>query len=124
MALNKYRKIYERHYGEIPSGYHIHHKDHNHYNNDPENLVAIPSGKHYKYHTDNRLIGKEYEQWKEVVTQQKIKSGAAQAVFFNSDEMSRLEREALVSGWTRSKIIKTAVSYFLKSRKWKKEKEK
>jgi len=52
------------------------------------------------------------------------KRGGVFNVFFNSIEMERLEREALVSGWTRSKIIKTAMVYFLTSRKWKKEKEK
>ncbi|WP_376780651.1 HNH endonuclease [Timonella senegalensis] len=34
----------------IPDGWHVHHKDHNHSNNEPENLVAIPSADHLSHH--------------------------------------------------------------------------
>jgi len=45
-----YRKIYEQNYGKIPNGWHIHHKDHNHENNDPSNLEALPPDEHAKKH--------------------------------------------------------------------------
>ena len=52
---SEYRKIYRQHFGEIPkdsSGrvYDIHHKDGDHSNNNPENLVAIPIQEHYNKH--------------------------------------------------------------------------
>ncbi len=47
---NPYRKIYKEHYGEIPEGYHIHHKDFNAYNNEPSNLIAVSPEEHAKIH--------------------------------------------------------------------------
>jgi hypothetical protein len=45
-----HRKIYKEHHGPIPEGYHIHHKDLNHKNNDPENLEALSPDDHAKKH--------------------------------------------------------------------------
>lgn len=50
-----YRKIYEEHYGTIPKepngrSYEIHHKDGDHTNNDPANLVAVTLQEHYDLH--------------------------------------------------------------------------
>ena len=39
----------------IPSGWHIHHKDHNLDNNALENLECIPAGSHGRYHVRERL---------------------------------------------------------------------
>jgi hypothetical protein len=52
---NLYRKVYEQHYGPIPKdaygrSYDIHHKDGNHKNNDPENLIALSVQDHYDLH--------------------------------------------------------------------------
>lgn len=47
---NPYRKIYEKCYGKIPQGYHIHHIDFNPYNNDPTNLLAVSPEEHAKIH--------------------------------------------------------------------------
>ena len=54
-GTNKYRKIYEQHYGPIPKeendrSYEIHHIDGNHSNNNPENLIAVTAKKHYEIH--------------------------------------------------------------------------
>lgn len=50
-----YRKIYQQHYGEIPTdelgrSYHIHHKDGNHFNNHHSNLQAVSLQEHYEIH--------------------------------------------------------------------------
>jgi hypothetical protein len=46
-----YRKIYEQYYGvKIPKGYHIHHKDMNHGNDDPLNLEALTPDEHAQKH--------------------------------------------------------------------------
>src|SRR5699024_7146979 len=44
--LHRYK--YEKEVGDIPSGWDIHHLDHNKTNNDIENLVAIPKSVHAK----------------------------------------------------------------------------
>jgi hypothetical protein len=54
-GTNKYRKIYENHYGPIPKdddgrSYHIHHIDGVHSNNDPSNLLALSIQDHYDIH--------------------------------------------------------------------------
>lgn len=56
--LNGFDDVYDwrDHIGVIPMDfvnpqkYHIHHKDHNHYNNDPENLIALPANEHLQLH--------------------------------------------------------------------------
>lgn len=50
-----YRKIYEKHFGSIPKepngrSYEIHHKDGDHTNNDPSNLIAVTLQEHYDLH--------------------------------------------------------------------------
>ena len=50
-----YRKIYRETYGDVPidedgRSYDIHHKDGDHTNSDPSNLIAIPIQEHYNIH--------------------------------------------------------------------------
>lgn len=40
-------------HGPIPEGHHVHHADHNALNNDPRNLVCIPSEEHRAHHTND-----------------------------------------------------------------------
>jgi hypothetical protein len=49
-SMSIYRRLYEQAHGPIPPGYHIHHKDGNHSNNDLSNLVAITAKEHYDIH--------------------------------------------------------------------------
>lgn len=48
--MSIYRKIYESHYGSIPKGYHVHHIDGNHKNNDIMNLQCVTALEHYNIH--------------------------------------------------------------------------
>lgn len=51
MAETKiHRKIYIKHFGEIPEGFDIHHIDGNHSNNNPSNLKAVSLKEHYDIH--------------------------------------------------------------------------
>lgn len=50
ISPNVYRKVYIEHHGEIPDGYQIHHKDGNHANNDPDNLIALSFHDHVEAH--------------------------------------------------------------------------
>ena len=45
-----HRAVYEAFVGQIPEGFHIHHKDENTDNNDPENLEALSPEEHNKIH--------------------------------------------------------------------------
>jgi len=58
----RYRRIYEAHFGKIPKdehgrSYDVHHKDGNHENNDPSNLIALPIHEHYRIHRENEDWG-------------------------------------------------------------------
>lgn len=57
-----YRKIYEQHYGPIPTDvdgrtYDIHHIDGNTENNDPSNLIAVSVQEHYNVHYEQEDYG-------------------------------------------------------------------
>ena len=48
-----YRKIWEEYHNQkIPKGYHIHHIDGNHENNDPTNLICVSPEEHWQIHKD------------------------------------------------------------------------
>ncbi|MFD1350157.1 HNH endonuclease signature motif containing protein [Oceanobacillus caeni] len=50
--LHRYK--WEKHYGKIPKGYHVHHKDHDKSNNDIENLILLQNKIHIAHHTRQR----------------------------------------------------------------------
>ena len=51
-----YRDIWEKTYGPIPKGWHIHHIDRNHNNNDINNLCCVPPQVHYDIHFANNDV--------------------------------------------------------------------
>jgi hypothetical protein len=68
---NNYRKIWEEHNQQkIPKGYHIHHIDGNHDNNDPLNLECLSAAEHWQRH---------YEQGDIVAIHGKFIQGASEA---------------------------------------------
>jgi len=68
---NNYRKIWEEHNQQkIPKGYHIHHIDGNHDNNDPLNLECLSADDHWRRH---------YEQGDIVAINGKFIQGASEA---------------------------------------------
>jgi hypothetical protein len=52
-----YRRIYEQHFGPIPKGHHIHHKDGNHSNNHIDNLQCVTAQEHFRLHYDQKDYG-------------------------------------------------------------------
>lgn len=60
-----HRQIYIDNFGEIPKGFHIHHKDGDPDNNSPDNLQALPSREH------NRITQEEYKNNPEWVEEQR-----------------------------------------------------
>lgn len=65
-----HREIWKSHFGEIPPGYHIHHKDHNPANNDISNLELISRREHAFIHCSD-------EKWKKTVTKKRAKKWGA-----------------------------------------------
>ena len=51
----KGRRIYEKQYGQIPSGHHIHHKNGDHSDNSLDNLVLMKASDHLSWHNLKRL---------------------------------------------------------------------
>ncbi|MEU8811118.1 HNH endonuclease signature motif containing protein [Streptomyces violaceoruber] len=49
-----HEEIWKAHNGEIPEGSHIHHRDHDHLNNAPDNLVCLTHQEHRRHHGDGR----------------------------------------------------------------------
>lgn len=49
-----HEEIWITHNGPIPDGHHVHHKDHDHLNNDPGNLDCITDEAHRAHHADDR----------------------------------------------------------------------
>jgi len=53
---NLHRTVYAYYYGEIPEGYHIHHKDFNKNNNEIQNLQALTNQDHQKLHANTKIF--------------------------------------------------------------------
>ncbi len=53
LSGNVHRKIWKKHNGDIPKGYHIHHIDGNPYNNDITNLICLPPSEHAEIHKNS-----------------------------------------------------------------------
>jgi len=63
MSKESYHKIYEEFYGvEIPDGFHIHHRDFNHFNDDPLNLEMLVNSEHSRIHMLDKI--KNSKTWK------------------------------------------------------------
>lgn len=46
----EHRRVWRENHGPIPRGYHIHHIDGNHFNNDISNLQCVTAQEHYDIH--------------------------------------------------------------------------
>ena len=53
--------VWEHYNGEVPKGYHIHHKDHDKNNNEIENLVLLSAHEHQKLHGNS--WSEERKEW-------------------------------------------------------------
>ena len=52
----EHRIVWKRHKGEIPKGWHVHHKDENKLNNEIDNLELIDAVTHRRLHCGHTLI--------------------------------------------------------------------
>jgi hypothetical protein len=61
MGESMHREVYVKNFGDIPKGFHVHHKDFNPWNNRPENLQAMLASKHIAMHAKKRF--KDNVEW-------------------------------------------------------------
>lgn len=87
IRLHRYVWLCEK--GDIPDGFHVHHKDGNKDNNLIGNLALIPGGKHLKYHADKEIR----EHYDERVARFKEHAHPAAAKWHGSKEGRRWHRE-------------------------------
>lgn len=60
-----HRVVWAYHYGDIPKGFHVHHKDSNKANNDISNLEALSEHDHLSHHGSSewgRELGRRYQE--------------------------------------------------------------
>jgi hypothetical protein len=126
----EYRKIYEKHFGKIPKGMHIHHVDGNPENNNIDNLVCITPEEHSIIHKDDFIkwaciggkIGGDKTKnqklgWHDPA--KKRKPGSKQPQGFSQNQSKRLKEEYLNGkrvSWTKSgKFTKEEISNLISS---------
>jgi HNH endonuclease len=76
--------IWIKYNGEIPKGYHVHHKDHKKQNNHPDNLAIVAHSKHATYHERDKMKDKEYLKWRKENFENKARPKAVE--WHKSDE--------------------------------------
>lgn len=90
-----YRKVYEQHHGPIPEGYHIHHIDGNHENDDPSNLMAVTPEEHARLHIEAGTMyrGADPTTWISGASEAGKKGGVALWADVTPEERSRIMSE-------------------------------
>lgn len=63
LGIRAHRYIYEREYGPIPPGYHVHHKDEDKSNNDPLNFELLLAEEHGAHHGNIRAADPDWLEW-------------------------------------------------------------
>ena len=53
-GVRLHRVVWEHFNGPVPEGHHIHHKDENRANNQPENLECLPGASHISHHSKGK----------------------------------------------------------------------
>ena len=87
--------IWMKYNGEIPKGYHVHHKDHHKTNNHISNLMLIGHSKHTKHHMKERQLQEGYAEW---VKTNLEKNARPKAIEWHQSEKGKT--------WHREKIEK------------------
>lgn len=112
-----YRRIYEENFGPIPKGYHIHHKDGNHSNNNPTNLMCVTAQEHFRIHYDQKDYGACWAM---------LRTGH---ITLTEEQRSEISRQQMKYQWdnNREKMLaarKNRDDSCLKGRSWKLSEEK
>lgn len=89
-----HRVVWEYHYGTIPKGYHVHHKDENRANNNIENLELLEAHQHQRHHGS-------IEKNKEIYRQNVKKAIAAAPEWHKSEEGRKWHSEHSKEQWKK-----------------------
>lgn len=104
--------VWEKHYGEIPKGMQVHHKDGNKQNNNIDNLILVDTMTHKRLHSGCKIVDGVW--WKPCK-----KCGALKPItdFYKSSENSKW-----VGSYCKSCFVKMAVIFKRNKRKeWKEQ---
>lgn len=95
-----HRAVWEHHNGPIPDGWHVHHVDFDHTNNDITNLLAMPAEEHLSLHAKHgQWVGSEanIEQLKKAGELAKAWHSSPEGLAWHSENSKRAwERRAWV----------------------------
>lgn len=61
LRVRMHRYVWEHYYGEIPEGFHVHHKDKNKANNEITNLELVPFSEHARMHSKEKAAERHQE---------------------------------------------------------------
>lgn len=86
-----HRFVWENVYGEIPKGFHVHHKDGNKSNNDISNLEVMSASDHIKMHNEERLKDPKFREF--LATNMKEKALPAAIKWHKSEEGRKKHKE-------------------------------
>lgn len=50
---SEHKVVYEENFGQVPEGFHVHHRNENRWDNDPSNLEALDGLNHRRLHAAN-----------------------------------------------------------------------
>jgi len=104
-----HRYVWEKYNGEIPSGYNIHHKDHNTLNNDISNLELIGHSEHIAIHHfgmkhSEEALRKMSESHKNISNETRIKmsiSASKRIRVPHSEETRKKMSESAIKRWAK-----------------------
>ena len=86
-----HRAVWEYHHGEIPKGYHVHHKDEDRTNNSIDNLQLLEAKKHERLHgADERRKEKSKENIKKAIDAAKAWHGTKEGFEFHSRHVKEM----------------------------------
>jgi hypothetical protein len=130
LAGNVHRKIWKKHNGDIPKGYHIHHIDGNPYNNDISNLQCVSAEEHALIHASewikwaseaSKFISSEGLRKKKEGSRNAGKKAAERKVGVHSDEEREKTRLLNSKEWRIVNIQKNLDITIKSLNRWCKE---
>jgi len=101
-----HEEVWMAHNGPIPEGHHVHHKDHDHLNNDPSNLEALTEEEHHAHHTEERRASGFYTRPEQLEHLERIRPLAAP--WHGSPEGLEWHRQHGKDVWAARPITKDA----------------
>lgn len=100
-AKTLHRVVYEHHFGPIPPGHHVHHRDENPLNNDPGNLECLPGKQHRSHHASKPEHRERARKWADEIR-------PLAAAWHGSPEGLKWHSENGKAAWAKREPVKRA----------------